>query len=807
MISALDLNIYQALFQQKAITEKYVGKVEFDWMYSEVHYIAECTVGVPFDLFDKTIVGILQVDDVLTIEEIGDVLGMNVIHKPEKQQYKDEAEWNILRIALDSLKGYGMIETGDIYYSACRLTNIGKEYAQKGRKFKMEGNKHFSLVYDHTSQNHLEAKKIFQTLKGRNLSILYSDFDFLDENQMKQIAEKQASEVYNLEKGNSFTNPKIDSNKSQTFHLKIYVALLYDLENGNIRLLAYEPTTKTINECFTKWLNDNELGEIIEQCQNENIIDYSLSKLPKEHVQALTHKQQLFEKEITENPVNAMAIVKEINQNLEYVDVEYFWNNLGSFVSDSTKECWFFLPDYNHYILQKIGEFIAKKIRVFFIFQNSEDDRLTEELLKIFEQSKNSNANHFMIVIEELDKFLFFTDNKTLDLEEILIGNSYKFSCLHQNDYSIDIKEFKKIFIEQYLPIIEYSVIQKFNELNTANVVSKDIIIEFELIDSKALAFTDLQEHEEVLQQVYEIEKRKKEFITMLKEKQQIRLRSELQVLIAGFEKQEFSKLEPLQDFQNKTTALKIELFEDYEDLKASIIAFENKIRAEERRIRDEILAKTYIIDTNIFIEEPDIISKIDNRHYIALTLTAIEELDKLKTKEKTREKASKAIKYINEALQPSDKQKKQRVKKAKADLSLLPEELQKKSGDNYLLSMAYIYINENPVILTNDKNLQSKAIMLDIPIVLLNNLLGIKDQAKLTVKRTTTEIDYMPIFISMKPDKNGKYQISTFIETIKKQNPKFDYKELGFEKAWQFVNSLNIFEVVDRNFINLKNK
>jgi len=39
----------------------------------------------------------------------------------------------------------------------------------------------------------------------------------------------------------------------------------------------------------------------------------------------------------------------------------------------------------------------------------------------------------------------------------------------------------------------------------------------------------------------------------------------------------------------------------------------------------------------------------------------------------------------------------------------------------------------------------------------------------------------------------------------LKKKNPEFDYKALGFEKAWQFVESLGIFEVTEKQFLNLK--
>lgn len=145
-----DIELYKVIFSDIKLTEKYLGFVPFDWFYSVVKYKAECTIGEDFDLFDKTIVGILMVEERLSLEEIGDILGLNVINDPENQRYRDEAEYEILVFALEGLRNYGMLETSDIYYSECRLTEIGREYAEKGRKFRVESDKEFLLFYDHT---------------------------------------------------------------------------------------------------------------------------------------------------------------------------------------------------------------------------------------------------------------------------------------------------------------------------------------------------------------------------------------------------------------------------------------------------------------------------------------------------------------------------------------------------------------------------------------------------------------------------------------------------------------------------------
>lgn len=810
MTSGLDLNIYQAIFHQKKLTEKYLGKVKFDWIYSEVHYTAKCTVGAPFDLFDKTIVGILLVDEVLSIEEIGDILGMNVIHNPEKQQYRDDAEFDILRMALDNLYQYNMIEIGDTSYSSCKLTSIGKEYAQKGRKFKIENNKPFSLVYDHTSQNHIEAKLLFENLKGKNQPSLLSDFDFLDEVLMKKMAVKQAYEVYDEGKGNSFTNPKIDRNKSQSFLLELFVALLYDLESNQIRLSAFEPNTKTINEYFSKWLNENKLEEIILQFQNENPLDSLLPLLPQilpqTYVKRVAQGQKDFEQGVRNNPENAFAIAKQINQYLDFIDVEYFWNNLKNFVSENTKECWFFLPNPNGECLSLIEKFAndCPDIMVFVDINTTQNENLEKKVKKLTDKSCIYNNNLFAVQAEfpEIKKFKFWKlEDSLFECNETLfsVGDSFFINSLTKTniDATKSYNTRKHYFAKELLPLLKENVLQETSiEVETIN---KAKILSFQNLDKKALTFNDLQDNKDVSQQVFQIKQQKDDFISKLKEKHQTQLQSELKQLLTDFDKQEFSKLEPLQEFTTKLQTIQSELFEDYIDLQGEVADFENKIRAEEKRIKDEILAKTYIIDTNVFIEEPDIISKIGSKHYVVLSHTVINELDKLKQKDNLKEKASKAISSLNKLLG-----KNKQLRTAKANTTILGEDYQQNSPDNRILSVAFMYKDKNPILLTSDNGLQLKAKSIGIPTISLKEFLGEKNTSKLN-SPNSNKIDYKSIFNQMQPDKNGKYQISSFISILKKQDTEFDYKVLGFEKAWQFVESLGIFEVTEKQFLNIK--
>ncbi len=127
-----------------------------------------------------------------------------------------------------------------------------------------------------------------------------------------------------------------------------------------------------------------------------------------------------------------------------------------------------------------------------------------------------------------------------------------------------------------------------------------------------------------------------------------------------------------------------------------------------------------YIIDTNIFVEQPDIISKIDKKYSIVLSAKVIDELDYLKISLTAEQKINvqRALRLINDSID------KRNIKMDIADLSLLPDDFNKRSPDNFILSVALKYIGENPIILTSDNGLQIKAKGLNITTISLKDFL-----------------------------------------------------------------------------------
>lgn len=128
---------------------------------------------------------------------------------------------------------------------------------------------------------------------------------------------------------------------------------------------------------------------------------------------------------------------------------------------------------------------------------------------------------------------------------------------------------------------------------------------------------------------------------------------------------------------------------------------------------------KCYIIDTNVFIDCPDIINKISRSDKIVLSAKVVDELDaaKIRLDEQGKQNAARALKLINSLLKP------RKIEMAYADLSLLPQDFGK-SPDNMILSVALKYKEQNPIMLTSDNGLQIKAKGFDIKTMSLKEFL-----------------------------------------------------------------------------------
>ena len=137
---------------------------------------------------------------------------------------------------------------------------------------------------------------------------------------------------------------------------------------------------------------------------------------------------------------------------------------------------------------------------------------------------------------------------------------------------------------------------------------------------------------------------------------------------------------------------------------------------AKQKAVRSTTKRNVYIIDTNVFVCCPDILSKIDSQDQVVLSAKVIDELDSLKIKLNTSEKKNveTALRLINKAMD------KPNVSMELTDLKLLPNDFSKNSPDNNILTVALKFKDENPILLTSDNGLQVKAKGLKIATITL---------------------------------------------------------------------------------------
>ncbi len=128
-----------------------------------------------------------------------------------------------------------------------------------------------------------------------------------------------------------------------------------------------------------------------------------------------------------------------------------------------------------------------------------------------------------------------------------------------------------------------------------------------------------------------------------------------------------------------------------------------------------------YIIDTNVFVDYPEIISKISKEYPVILSAKVIDELDNLKSKldSEGKRNVQKALKSINGHLDTRD------LRMEISDISLLPIDFNKRSPDNQILTVALKFKSENPIVLTSDNGLQIKAKGLGMNTITLKEFLN----------------------------------------------------------------------------------
>lgn len=718
MLSKIDYKINSNLEQEKKLTEIYLGYEPTEVIFSKVEYMASCTEAIDFTLFDKTICGLLAVEETLSLEEIGRILGLNVIDIPEIKKYKDNAEYEILKDALQSLLDYEMIESEDIYFSQCRLTPLGREYYKRGKKFIIHENKSFNLYFDHTTQNNVKARENFEFCKGEIIGDFESEFNYQDENFLKTFAEYQIPEIFDPKKMNSFTNPM--TMRIDNFKRIFYKAIFLDIITGELKSQIIDPKTFKVHEFFTKNLcansNQNDLYSVINKYSLNKTVSNE-SKLVLNFIDWQDKIDQLFLKNKVDDifPVTKKLIVES-----PFIELTMFFNHFDLITENSINEIWLFIKDLSSDFLDVLKGIIqSTPEKKFFLvaidneasssfqkstFANPEHYSncyvLLQNEVKEFKAVFKSNENNWFVCKEDKFNLPIRVENNQLSVRKGFISKNIIDTDLEQRY----LRNYRIQIAKEYLPFIHSKIEQYFKDLDLEKETRLSKISE---IENKVDWFSSFDGINEIQSFLIPLMEKQNEAIEIIKKNRVADLNryiGGLQLKIESLENPNDIIIESYREriLRKKDDCL-IEEFPLFDAL---------EMQLEKMKVDYELLKKrrSIIIDTNILVKDPNIMSVLGHNHTIVFSAKVIDELDKLKGRKETKASAKLAIRNIRRI------SKNRNVKFERSQVKNLPIDFEKSSPDNMILSVALRYKHKNPLLLTNDHGMSLKARVLEIP-------------------------------------------------------------------------------------------
>lgn len=800
-MKTLDFKIYQEIANKKKISEIFLGTVEIPWKFARGLFSADCTEAISLNLFEKAICGVLSIDEELSISQLSKILGINYDSKPESLIFRDEAESEILTENLTGLYEYGMISRDDESYSKFRLTDIGREYFAQKKKFKKGQRKKFTLYFDLESKDHSRAKEIFSSIAPTfECETGLGHEEFLTEQYIKSFAVHQIPQIYDERIGNSFTNLECESFYEMIINVNF--AVLFDIITEKISFIP------AINSIDNKYIEDvishnEELCSSIQEHFLNNQPNFSnLENLPNSYIESIVSLQQEFDYAIFNNqPEIALNKVDDFVKHATLIEFGKLFEYLqkrcaGNTNTNTNTELHINEPLLDDITIKEINNLVSNKNAKVF---------LTTTTCKgidssIFVSDSDTSDTYYSIAGYTLlpRNFSFNIEGKAIILDFVEI-----IPC--QENLIFDHKKhiaekYLKIAIEHYRTTLDKDFSTDLNKSLKILEGSRNVLDEFEefaselgledeiqgldnkrdelLLNVRSLILKDISDS---LVHVSDVD------ITKVDTLEQI---NELLQSINSLQEEQDCLEYTLDEVEPDSDYLKL-----YKKLREQIVDFRDTLLIRERSLRQNLLPKLFVIDTNVFVLCPKIMDYIPNTDNIIVSLMVLNELDSLKNRMTGKEKKNvkDAIKAINYKL----RMKSQNFRTEAGDLKLLPDEYQRKTGDFMILSLAYRYLERNVFLLTNDFNLQNFALSLGVPIKTLEDIAPDDAISKFDNKpslRTTTEAkkesnipkDLYDIFIQVfNKCNNIKSEVSMadFGSTLKKDFPDFSPKNYGYEK------------------------
>ena len=262
MGTTVELRIAKAIASIKRTSERVIGITNIDYTYARLTYNGTTVRPEPITPLERAVVGIIDIDGDASLEKVGKILGLDIVH--------DNAEKDMLLEAINKMKGYGILEGDESYFS---LTEKGEVFAKEGER-PVTYTKDFTISYDDKHPDYLYLDADFPSSKLANETIPISSTSALNDiHTIKAFAEMQAPSVQNEK--NRYILQSATLKSAESIVANIFVVILQSIRDENeFRVFAYDDTQESILPHLSELIqNEREwILLLLEQCIKNSLI-------------------------------------------------------------------------------------------------------------------------------------------------------------------------------------------------------------------------------------------------------------------------------------------------------------------------------------------------------------------------------------------------------------------------------------------------------------------------------------------------------------------------------------------------------
>ena len=520
METTVELRIAKAIASVKRTSERVIGITNIDYTYERFTYNGTTVRPEPITPLERAVVGIIDIDGDASLEKVGKILGLDILH--------DNAEKDMLLEAINKMKGYGMLEGDESYFS---LTEKGKVFAKEGER-PVTYTKDFTISYDnkHPDYIYLDAdfsssKLVFETVPISSTTALN------DIHTIKAFAEMQAPSVQNEK--NRYILQSATLKSAESIVANIFVVILQSIRDENeYRVFAYDDTQESILPHLSELIqNEREwISHLLEQCIKKSLTlseeDGGWTVVPyeqeKNDVQkAIEAELVKCEDEETEGKEIEGNDLERLHKKAIYDQVSFEFELDKIFRKDNPDEVWVISPFVSwSFVKVRAKQFeplLKANKRIFIAYSEPYDNRPTispEAEQAVMNEIRRLSKTYPNFYYVELPKFhtkqvlevkngqcvLFNGSFNVLSFDNVSAGRKVsreEMALVHHQVAISKHQEYIKTFTDIYSKRILDEINQSKNPMDVAEIKSDRIDYLYQISENKDIFVDFYTEYDE----------------------------------------------------------------------------------------------------------------------------------------------------------------------------------------------------------------------------------------------------------------------------------------------------------------------